>query len=134
MAVVTGGSVDLDGFAARIATLAERVNGDAALLRRGRFLTTVLQLLVGEEFFLVRIVDGRIAETRRGGLTTGDFAMIAEPSVWHRLLATDPPPGDHDFLAFYKRKELRLAGDIHPLMAHLLYFKGVLAKLREDAR
>jgi len=134
MAATTVGSADIDSLAARIATLPERVNGDATLLRRGRFLTTVWQLLVGDGSFLVRIVDGRIAETRRGGMATGDFAMIAEPAVWRRLLVAAPPPGDHDFLAFFKRKELRIVGDLHPLMSHLLYFKGVLAHLREAAR
>lgn len=134
MAATIVGSADIDSLADRIATLPERVNGDAALLRRGRFLTTVWQLLVGDESFLVCIVGGRIAETRRGGMATGDFATVAEPAVWRRMLAATPPPGDHDFLAFFKRKELRIVGDLHPLMSHLLYFKGLLAHLREDAR
>ena len=130
MAASSGGMA-LEDFAVRVAALPQRVNGNPALLRRGRFLTTVLKLLVGDESFLIRIVDGHVAETRRGGMATGDVAMIAAPAVWRRLLAAGPPPGDPDFLAFFKRKELRIVGDLHPLMSHLLYFKDVLANLRE---
>jgi hypothetical protein len=130
MAASMGESAEFDDFAARVAALPERVNNNPALLRRGRFLTTALQLLVGDRSFVVRIVDGRIAEAGLGRFATGDVAMIAEPAVWRRLLATPPAVGDHDFLAFYKRKELRLAGDLHPLMSRLLYFKEVLANLR----
>jgi hypothetical protein len=121
-------------IAAQIAALPERAVADPALQRRGRFLNATWQLWVGEASFLVRIVDGRIAEARAGLLATpsADFAMIAEPAVWRRLLAADPPPGDHDFLAFVKRKELRLVGNLHPLMSHLLYFKGLLALLRAE--
>ena len=46
------------------------------------------------------------------------------------MLAAEPPPGDHDILAFVKRREMRLVGDLHPLMSHLLYFKALLAHLR----
>ncbi len=52
------------------------------------------------------------------------FAILGEAAVWRRLLAADPPPGDHDLLAFVKRRELRLTGNLHPLMSHLLYVKG----------
>ncbi len=133
MAASGGEKEQEEGLAARIAALPEQVNADAPLLRRGRFLDTSFQLLVGDESFVVTIVDGHVAETRRGGFAAGDFAMIAEAAVWRRLLARTPPPGDHDFLAFYKRKELRIVGDLHPLMSRLLYFKGLLAHLREAA-
>ena len=51
------------------------------------------------------------------------FAISGEAAVWRRLLAANPQPGDHDLLAFVKRGELRLTGNLHPLMSHLLYFK-----------
>jgi hypothetical protein len=132
----TSGTAVLDHVAERVAGLPERVSGDAALLRRGRFLDTICQLDIGADTVLLRIIDGRIAETRRGPFVTPSaaFAISGEAAVWRRFLAADPPPGDHDLLAFVKRKELRLTGDLHPLMSHLLYFKGVFAHLREAAR
>ena len=124
---------DLDG---RLAALADRIDSDPTLLRRGRWLCTTCQLDIGADTVLLRIIDGRIAETRKGPFVTPSsaFAISGEAAAWRRLLAVNPPPGDHDLLAFVKRRELRLTGDLHPLMAHLLYFKGVLGHLREPAQ
>jgi hypothetical protein len=137
---MTAGSVDdirMDDIAARLAKLAERVNRDASLLRRGRYLDTICQLDVGADTFLLRIVNGRVHEVLIGPFVTPSaaFAISGDAAVWRRFLAASPPPGgDHDLLAFVKRKELRLIGDLHPLMSHLLYFKAVFAHLREGAR
>jgi hypothetical protein len=120
------------GFAARLAGMPQAVNGDAVLLRRARNLDCTWHIDRGGVAYLVRIAAGRIAEATAAATVTpsADFAMLAEPAVWDRLLAASPPPGDHDFLAFVKRGELRLVGNLHPLMSHLLYFKGLLAALR----
>jgi hypothetical protein len=131
------GTIDADyrgAVAARIATLAPAVNGDAVLLRRGRYLNTTCQLNVGEEIFLLRVVDGRIIEVRQGPFVTpsADFAISGDDAIWQRFLAADPPPGDHDLFAFVKRKELRVTGDLHPLMSHLLYFKALFACLQQE--
>jgi hypothetical protein len=116
--------------------LADIVSADPVLLRRGRYLNTICQLDIGADIFLLRIIDGRIAELRQGPFVTPSaaFAISGDADVWCRLLAAYPPPGDHDLLAFVKRRELRLTGDLHPLMSHLLYFKGVLGHLREAAQ
>jgi hypothetical protein len=116
--------------------LAERVAGDPALLRRGRYLNTTCQLIIGDASVLLRIIDGRVAELRQGSFATlsTTFAIIGEPAIWRRFLAADPPPGDHDLFAFLKRRELRVVGDFHPLMSYLLYFKAVFACLREAPR
>ena len=124
------------GIAARLGGLAARVEGDATLLRRGRDLDASCQLDIGAASYLLRIVKGHVAEVTRAATVTpsADFVLAGEPAVWRRFLAADPPPGDHDLFAFLKRKELRLAGNLHPLMSHLLYFKGLFACLREGPR
>jgi hypothetical protein len=136
MTAGSGDDIRLDDIAARLAGLAERVNRDAGLLRRGRYLDTTCQLDIGADTFLLRIVDGRIHEVRTGPFVTPSaaFAISGDAAAWRRFLAANPPPGDHDLLAFVKRRELRLTGDLHPLMSHLLYFKAVFAHLREGAR
>jgi hypothetical protein len=85
---------------------------------------------------MLRIADGQIAELQRNPsvMPSADFAIIGEPAIWRRFLAADPPPGDHDLFAFLKRRELRVVGDLHPLMSHLLYFKAVFACLRDAPR
>lgn len=124
------------GIADRIAGLAEAVGSDPVLLRRGRNLDTTCQLNIGEVTFLLRILDGRIIEWRQGPFVTpsADFAISGDAGVWRRFLAADPPPGDHDLFAFLKRKELQITGNLHPLMSHLLYFKALLAHLREASQ
>jgi hypothetical protein len=133
---VAAGPAQLDDVDFRLAGLAERIARDPALVRRGRWLNTICQLDIGADTVLLRVIDGRIAEVRRGLFVTPSaaFAISGEAAVWRRLLAAHPPPGDHDLLAFVKRRELRLIGDLYPLMSHLLYFKGVLGHLREAAR
>jgi hypothetical protein len=123
------------GIASRVALLSDVVAGDPVLLRRGRHLSTTCLLQVGDAAFLLRISNGGVVEARPGPFVTpsADFEISGEASVWQRLLAAEPPPGDHDLLAFVKRRELRLAGNLHPLMSHLLYWKGVLACLKEPA-
>jgi hypothetical protein len=120
----------------RLSALPGRIEGDPVLLRRGRYLNATCQLDIGDDTYLLRIVDGRVHEVRTGPFATpsADFAVAGDAAVWRRFLAAEPPPGDHDLLAFVKRKELRLTGNLHPLMSHLLYFKGVFAHLREPAR
>jgi hypothetical protein len=123
------------GIATRIAGLAEAVGGDPVLLRRGRYLDTTCQLNIGDEVFVLRILDGRIIELRQGPFVTpsAQFAISGDAAVWRRFLAAAPPPGDHDLFAFVKRRELVVTGNLHPLMSHLLYFKDLLALLREAA-
>ena len=122
-------------IATRIAGVAAAVEADPVLLRRGRYLNATCLLEIGEESFLLRIVDGHVAEARPGPFVTpsADFAVSGATAVWRRFLAADPPPGDQDLFAFLKRRELRVAGDLHPLMSHLLYFKGLFACLRDGA-
>ena len=121
-----------DGMAARVAALPDKVNGDAPLVRRGRFLEASCLFVVGEREFRLRVSDGRVVETREGPFVTpsADFVVIGAEPVWERMLAAEPVPGDHDILAFVKRREVRLAGDLHPFMSRLLYWKALLGHLR----
>jgi hypothetical protein len=129
-------AVRREGIGGRLGSLAASVAADASMQRRGRWLTATCQLDIGGDTWLLRIVDGRVAEVRPGPFLTpsADFAVSGDEAVWRRFLAAEPPPGDHDLFAFIKRKEMRVTGDLHPLMSHLLYWKALFAHLREAAR
>jgi hypothetical protein len=119
--------------------LAARVNADADLIRRGRLVNTTILIAVDETDFLIRIQDGRIVEIKRGPFITPDysFALRARGSVWEKFWQPLPPIGFNDIFALIKSKSMRVEGDLHPLMANLLYFKDVIAmprKYREVAR
>jgi hypothetical protein len=122
----------MESLAARVAALPDGVNSDASLLRRGRFLDASCLFVVGERELQLRILDGKVVEAREGPFVTpsADFAIIGPEPVWARMLAAEPVPGDHDILAFVRRREIRLAGDLHPFMSRLLYWKALLGHLK----
>jgi hypothetical protein len=115
-----------------IEQLKERVNADAGLVRRGRFLTTMFLLEVGETAFLISIFEGRIAAVNRGPfvMPSSAFALRAPATEWEKFWSEQPPPGSNDLLALIRRRVLRAEGDLQVFMAHLRYFKEALAKLR----
>ena len=59
------------------------------------------------------------------------FAYRATPRAWAAYWQAEPKPGWHDLLALTKRGEAVLEGDLHPFMAHLQYFKDLLALPRQ---
>lgn len=115
-----------------IETLAGRVNGDALLVHRGRFVDTRFLLGVGGQDWLVRIVDGKVVAVDRGPfvMPRWAFALRAAAEDWATFWSADPPPGYHDLFALIRFGRLKVEGDMHPFMANLFYFKGVLASLR----
>jgi len=117
-----------------IETLAARVNGDAALVRRGRFVDTTFLLEVGETPWLITIAAGRVAAVVQGPfvMASWTFALRAPADAWARFWAADPEPGFHDLFALIKQRLLKVEGDLHPFMANLFYFKGLMAALRAE--
>src|SRR5260221_637017 len=81
-----------------IETLPERVNGDEALVRRGRYLTTTFLLEVGQTPWLIQIFEGRIVSVTRGPfvMPSSSFALRAPEEEWQKFWSVRPPPGCHD--------------------------------------
>ena len=117
-----------------IETLAARVNGDEALVRRGRFLTTTFLLEVGPTAWLIYIFEGRIMSVTSGPfvMPSSSFALRAPEEEWRKFWSHRPPPGSNDLMALIKRRVLKAEGDLHIFMANLRYFKEALAKLRAE--
>jgi hypothetical protein len=114
--------------------LAERVNRNAALVKRGRYVNCAMLIEAGDERHLVRIREGAVAEVARGGLLMSNFtfALRALREAWEKFLEPKPPPGFTDLFALQRKKLLRIEGDLHPFMANLLYFKDMLASVRSN--
>jgi hypothetical protein len=119
-----------------IEKIAEHVNADAALVRRGRFVNTTFLIAVDDTDHLIRIAEGRVASVTAGPFITPhySFALRASREDWEKFWQPLPPLGFTDIFALVKNKLLRVEGDLHPLMSNLLYFKDVLASLRQEAR
>jgi pimeloyl-ACP methyl ester carboxylesterase len=122
----------MEGTSMPMNELADLVNGDAALVRRGRFLSTSFLVEVGETPWLVTVEGGRIARVERGPflLRSWTFALRAPADAWERFWQPLPPPGYHDVLAMARFGVARIEGDLQPLMANLEYVKQVLAAPR----
>ena len=115
-----------------IETLKERVNDDAGLVRRGRFLTTTFLLEVGATAWLIAIYEGKVVSVTKGPfvMPSAAFSLRAANEEWEKFWSRRPPPGCNDVLALIKRRVLSAEGDLHVFMANLRYFKEALAKLR----
>ena len=100
-----------------------------ALMSRGRFLDCDCRLGLTDHPFFVSIRSGRIVEmTAQSALMRSwRFSYRASPAAWKEYWQPMPKPGWHDLLALTKRGEAVLEGDLHPFMAHLQYFKDLLA-------
>lgn len=115
--------------------LAELVNGNEALVRRGRLLSVDLLLQSGDTPYHVSIRDGRIAAVETGPVLMRPwrFAIRARDDAWRAFWRTEPAPGYHDIFAMAKLGVATIEGDLQPLMANLRYIKEVLAAPRAVA-
>jgi hypothetical protein len=121
---------------ASILSLPDLVNGDPALVRRGRYLTATFLLEAGDREFLVRVVEGRIASVEPGPflMRSWTFALRASDEAWQRFWEPVPAPGYHDLLAMKNLGVARIEGDLVPLMSNLRYVKDVVAAPRRKRR
>jgi hypothetical protein len=108
--------------------LARLVNSDAALVRRGRHLSGAFLVEARPKSWLVHVLRGRIERVEEGPfvMPSWRFALRADEASWQRFWQPRPAPGDHDLLALVRRGLMKFEGDLQPLMANLLYLKGVL--------
>jgi hypothetical protein len=115
-----------------IEALKERVNDDAGLVRRGRYLTTSFLLEVGETSWLISIFEGKIVAVTKGPfvMPSSAFALRATEEEWQKFWSARPPPGSNDLMALVRRRVLKTEGNLQVFMANLRYFKEALAKLR----
>jgi len=115
--------------------LPEWVDADAALVRRGRYLSATFLVEVGATTWLVTVHEGRVTRVERGPFLMRDwaFAVRASDEAWRRYWEPMPAPGFHDLLAMTKFGHARIDGDLRPFMAHLRYVKDLLTLPRGRA-
>ena len=115
-----------------IERLQELVNGDEALVRRGRWLTADMMLEIGDQRHLVKIRDGRIADISLLPLLAipFDFAIIGTEEAWGEFWQPVPKPRHHDIMALIREGKMRIEGDLEKMMAHFLTLKMMLEKPR----
>ena len=112
--------------------LPDLVNQDTALVRRGRWLSSVFLVEAGTTQFLVHVDKGRLLNVEQGPfvMPSWSFAIRAPEAVWQRFWQPLPAPGDNDIFALRKTGEMSVEGNLQPFMANLIYIKQVLAMPR----
>lgn len=102
---------------------------DAALMSRGRLLDVDCLLGSTVQPFHVSIRAGVIVDITPAPvlMRSSRFSYLASPQAWAAYWQPMPKAGWHDLLSLTKRGEATLSGDLHPFIAHLQYFKDVLA-------
>ena len=117
---------------AMVERLPDLDNGDASLLRRGRYLTADIMIEIGSQPYYLSIERGKICAFQRGPLVmrSWSFAVRGSEMAWQTFWQPFPPPNFHDIFALAKLGEFRIEGDYRPLLTNLLYFKGLLAAPR----
>ena len=118
--------------AAAMQAIASLGQNDATLVARAHGLNATVMLGIGEHPWRMRISRGRLEQVEPGPFVMpgSSFRLATSELEWRRFWQPVPPPGSHDLFALLKRGVLQLDGDLHPFMAHLLYFKLLLAAPR----
>lgn len=116
----------------KIEKLQELVNADAALVRRGQWLSADMMLEIGDARHLVKIREGRILDVSPLPLLAipFDFAVIGTEEAWHEFWQPVPKPRHHDVMALIRDGKMRIEGDLEMMMAHFLTLKMMLEKPR----
>jgi len=112
--------------------LKERVNADAALVQRGRWVSLRFLLGIDDDDYIVTIDEGRVADIspRRLSTHTGTFTIRAARATWEEHWRPMPKRDYHDIWSMLPKGLATIDGDLLPLMQNLQYFKDVIASLR----
>ena len=115
-----------------IENLADYVNNDSALVRRGRFVTCDILVGIGNLDYIVKIEEGRVtaARLRRLNIESGLFAIRASAEIWEEFWRPMPKRDHHDLFSMMAAGLAQIDGDLLPLMQNLQYFKDLLGAPR----
>ena len=108
--------------------LPEMVNADAALVRRGRYLSCDIQVGCPRVPVLLRVREGAVVGAARGPapMRSWRFAVHAGAEAWWRFWQPVPVPGYHDLLAMTRFGVASIEGDLQPAVANLRYVKELV--------
>jgi hypothetical protein len=117
------------GEVALIERLEELVNGNAALVRRGRYVSLAFLWGIGDDDYIVEIARGRVVSVDKRTLATnsGHFTVRAPAEVWAEFWKPLPKRNHHDLFSMLSVGLAEIDGDVAPLMQNLQYFKDLLA-------
>ena len=116
-----------------IAALPARAAAAPGLARWGRDLTADVFFSVGDAAWVLSIHKGVLISALPAPplMPSYDLAIRAGAEDFARFLQDPPPPGWHDIMGLVRLGTFMIEGNVAIFMAHIFWFKGVLALLRE---
>ena len=117
----------------RLELMPQRVNANAALLRRGRYVHLTFLLAAGQRDYLLVVEQGRLVSVSNRQLATasGSFSLRAGIDTWLEHWQPIPRRNFHDLFSMLSAGLLKIDGDLLPFMQNLQYFKDVIASVRQ---
>jgi len=107
----------------------------AEMTRQAPYLSARVAVGVDDAMTLLEFHEGRLEMRERIPLLClWDFAIRGKAAAWLAYWAPVPEPGFHDLFALSKRGLMSFEGDLRPFMAHLQFFKDLLALPRGEGR
>ena len=115
-----------------IENIADYVNRDSALVRRGRFVNCDILIGIGNFDYIVKIENGQVtaARLRRLNIESGLFAIRASAEGWEEFWRPMPKRDHHDLFSMMAAGLAQIDGDLLPFMQNLQYFKDLLGAPR----
>lgn len=117
-----------------IEKIADFVNGNQSLIRRGRYVNFPILVGIGEEDYIIPIDGGRVTDVyrRRINIDSGRFSIRAPSEVWKEFWQPMPKREHHDLFSILAAGLAQIDGDLLPFMQNLQYFKDLLAAPRHS--
>ena len=118
-----------------IERLADLVNQNQALVKRGRFVNFSFLVGIGDKDYIITIERGRVAgvRLRQIEIDSGCFAIRAPAEIWEEFWQPIPKRDHHDLFSMMAAGLAKIDGDLLPFIQNLLYFKELLAVPRAIA-
>ena len=116
-----------------VTALPARAAATPGLARWGRDLTADVLFSVGEAAWILSIHKGALisATPAPAIMPRYDLAIRTGAKDFALFLQDPPPPGWHDIMGLVRLGAFKVEGNVALFMAHIFWFKGVLALLRE---
>ena len=111
----------------------ERLNGDHQFLRATKYWSAQLLLKVGDEGYVLEIVEGAVRRFEPGaGLFDRCTAVLGgSERDWEQLLEPVPPPFYQDFFGAFFQHDFEMAGDLDAVFSHYWALLRLLDVLRD---
>ncbi|MEU3982846.1 hypothetical protein AB0F77_22580 [Streptomyces sp. NPDC026672] len=123
---------------ANLASLSDRANADPEFRQAGRYWTGIVQVAIGEESFVIKVVDG-VVQSQHGPADANDWPVALNYDIrlsapveeWEKFFDPDPELFYHELFAAVTRQFISLGGDIGMWYAYYAAVRRLINLLRE---